>query len=143
MTRGKPHPQASVKDLPEVYTDEVMETKKMRILLANENPSLRSALALLLETRLNAEVVGECYNMENLLLQCRSTHPDIVILDADLPGKPKSERPLLLHRACPALKVVLMGAQPRPAGRSLPLYTAAYISKAEPPETMVQVLRGI
>jgi two-component system response regulator DesR len=121
----------------------VMETKKLRILLANENSSLRSALALLLETRMNAEIVGECYDMKNLLAQLRSTRPDIIILDSDLPGKPKSERPLLLHQACPALKVVLMGAQPRPAGRSLPLYITAYISKAEPPETMVQILRGI
>jgi two-component system, NarL family, response regulator DesR len=104
---------------------------------------LRSALALLLETRLNASIVGESYNMENLLNDLKRYRPDIVILDWELPGTPKNDRIAYLHKFYPALKVVIIGTQPEMAEQSLALHADAYISKSEPPEQMVEMLQTI
>ena len=43
-----------------------METKTLRILLADDNRNSRSALVLLLETRLGASIVGEAVTMDCL-----------------------------------------------------------------------------
>ena len=118
-----------------------MQTNRVRIFLANENPALRSALALLLETRLQADIVGETQNMENLFSHLRLARPDIVILDSDLPGLPQKNRVAVLHQKYPGLKVVILGSPPEAPGR--PAQADAYISKSEPPEKMVRVLRGI
>ena len=40
-----------------------------RILLADDNPDLRSALRLLLETRLHVQVIIEARDMEHVLAQ--------------------------------------------------------------------------
>lgn len=115
----------------------------MRILLADDDPSLRSALSLLLETRLHASIIAESYNMESLLDALRRHRPDVLILDCDLPGKPKADRIAFLHRAYPALKVVMIGSHPELARQSLALHADAYISKTEPPEQMVAMLQTI
>ncbi len=125
------------------YSVDMMNPRKIRILLADDDPALRSALSLLLETRLHASIVAESYNMENLLDSLKRHRPDIVILDMDLPGKPKADRITFLHRAYPALKVVVIGPQPELATHSLALHADAYISKSEPPEQMVEMLQAI
>ena len=120
-----------------------MKTKKIRILLADDNPALRSALALLLETRLNVRIVGESYSMEDLLANLPLKQPDIVILDWDLPGASKTDRIAVLHKAYPSLKVVITSSQPEIAQQALAVHADAYVSKSEPPEQMVRVLRKI
>lgn len=121
----------------------MMKTKKVRILLADDNPALRSALTLLLETRLNVRIVGEFYNMEDLLANLKRKHPDIIILDWELPGAPKTDRIAVLHKAFPSLKVVVTSSQPEIAQQAQAVHADAYISKSEPPEQMVRVLRAI
>ncbi len=115
----------------------------MRILLADDDPALRSALALLLETRLNASIVGQSTNMQNLLENLQLHRPDMVILDSELPGAPKRDRIRFLHTIQPSLKVVVIGPQPEVLGPSAARHADAYISKYEPPEQMVQALKGI
>ena len=120
-----------------------MRTKKVRILLADDNPALRSALSLLLEARLNACIVGESDSMEDLLANLPLKQPDIVILDWELPGVPKADRIAILHKLYPSLKVVITSSQPEIAQQALVVHADAYVSKSEPPEQMVRVLRTI
>ena len=49
----------------------------MRILLADDNPGLRSALRLLLETRLELELISEARDMEHVLAQWRAPLKDV------------------------------------------------------------------
>ncbi len=130
-------------DHTRAYTVITMNTKRIRILLADDDPALRSALALILETRLNASVVGQSTSMESLLDNLQLDRPDMVILDSDLPGAPKRDRIRFLHTIFPGLKVVLIGPQPEVLGPMAARYADAYISKCEPPEQMVQALRAI
>jgi DNA-binding NarL/FixJ family response regulator len=132
-----------VKAFSRAYTEVVMNLKKLRILLADDDPALCSALALLLETRLNAGVVGQSSSMEYVLHDIRRLQPDIIILDSELPGLPRRDRIATLHRMFPALKVIVIGTQPETAQPPLALHADAYISKSEPPEQMVQMLLTI
>ena len=143
LTRRETHLETSAKEAALAYTVDKMHTKKIRILLADDNQALRSALTLLLETRLNARIIGESYNMESLLADLQLNQPDIVILDSELPGTPKTDRIAVLHAAYPALKVVIIGSQPEIAEQSMAVHADAYISKSEPPEQMVKVLQEI
>jgi DNA-binding NarL/FixJ family response regulator len=143
LTRRKTHLETSVKATCRAYSEDMTNTKKIRILLADDDPALGSALALLLETRLDASIVGESNNMENLLDDLKRYRPDIIILDRDLPGTPQKDRIAYLHKFYPALKVVIIGSQPEMAEQSLALDADAYISKSEPPEQMVEILQAI
>ena len=59
----------------------------MNILLADDQPQVRSALRLLLEQELEVQIAGEAANALDLLLQAKTVHPDAILVDWELPGR--------------------------------------------------------
>ena len=116
-----------------------METKTPRILLADDNRASCSALALLLETRLGAAIVGEASNMECLLEQAAATHPDVVLLDWELPGKPETDRIHVLRSVSPGVRVIVISARPEAAFQARE--ADAFVNQFNPPEYILAVLK--
>ena len=110
-----------------------------RILLADDNKNLRSALALLLETRMAATIVGEASTMESLLEQAVKTHPDVVILDWELPGKPEADRIVVVRSVAPGARVIVVSARPEAAAQADE--ADAFVNKIDPPERILSVLK--
>ncbi len=115
----------------------------IRILLADIDPALRSAMTLLLEMRLGARIVGESNSMEELLSMVALTRPDVIILDWELPGAPKTDRITALRRVQPSLKIVVSGARPEIARLAQAVHADAFVYKSEPPENLVRAIREL
>ena len=115
-----------------------MEKKTLRILLADDNRDSRSALALLLETRLGATIVGEATTMESLLERVASLHPDVMLLDWELPGKPEADRIVVLRSIDPDLQIIIVSARPESALQACA--ADAFVYKTDPPEHLLAVL---
>jgi len=115
----------------------------MRILLADDQPEVRSAMRLLLEQDPHFAVVGEVSGSDGLVAQAKETSSDVVLLDWELPGMRPSELLKSLHSACPSVKVV--GTSGRPEARRAALATGvdAFVSKGDPPEQLLLTLRAI
>jgi len=116
-----------------------MATKKIRILLADDNKNSRSALALLLETRLDAAIVGEASTMESLLEQAAHNHPDVLLLDWELPGKPEADRIVVIRSVLPEARVIVISARPESASQAVE--ADAFVNKTDPPEYILAVLQ--
>jgi DNA-binding NarL/FixJ family response regulator len=114
-----------------------------RILLADDNPGLRSALRLLLETRLEFELIVEARDMEHVLAQVEDSHPDCIILDWELPGRPTRERVSVLRTLVPDLKVIAFSARPESKQAALTEGAEAFISKNEPPILILDKIQKI
>jgi len=112
-----------------------------RILLADPNPTLRSALALLLETRLDAQIVGQVNSMESLLCEAAATQPDIIIIGLGLPGEPIGERVAALRQKAPHASILTSSARPESA--SLAESTAAFLCQTDLPETILQTIQTL
>lgn len=57
----------------------------VRILLADDHPIVREGLRTLLETQPDFEVIAECANGEETVRQVMLLHPDILLLDLEMP----------------------------------------------------------
>lgn len=114
-----------------------------RILLADDNPELRSALRLLLETRLDFELIVEARDMEHVLAQVEDARPDCVILDWELPGRPTRERVSVLRTLVPHLKVIAFSARPESKETALAEGAEAFLSKDEPPILILDNIQKI
>ena len=110
-----------------------------RVLLADDNQNLRSALALLLETRLGATIVGEATTMERLLEQAAITHPDVVLLDWELPGKPEADRIVVVRSVAPGAQIIVISARPESA--CLAVGADAFVNKTDPPERILDAFK--
>lgn len=121
----------------------------MRVLLADDQAWLRSALRLLLEDEPDTEVVGETGDARSLPGLIANLHPDLLLLDGELEGiKINSARRRLitaLRALQPDLYVVVLTANQEMNGYQRATGADAYVSKTEPPERLlaaVHLARG-
>ncbi|MCB0197382.1 MAG: response regulator transcription factor [Anaerolineae bacterium] len=114
----------------------------MRILLADDQLHVRSALQILLKQEPNLYVVGEASDAESLLAQARAVEPDLVLVDFELPGLRKSNLLALLHHEFPAMQIVALSGLLEMRKVALRVGADAFASKIDPPEVLVALLQS-
>jgi two-component system response regulator DevR len=60
--------------------------RRLRVLLVDDHEVVRHGLRRMLETEVDMEVVGECTTAEEAFSQVEKLSPDVVIMDAQMPG---------------------------------------------------------
>ena len=58
----------------------------VRVLIADDHPVFRFGLRTLLKADPAMEVVGEAVNGEEAIAQAASLHPDVILMDLNMPG---------------------------------------------------------
>jgi len=117
----------------------------VRVLIADDQPQVRSALQLLLKQEPGVAVVGEAENVEEALELVAARRPDLVLLDWELPGLraadvPKKAKPGLLpalRARCPRVKVVALSGRPEARQAALAAGADVFVSKGDPPERLL------
>ena len=113
----------------------------MRILIADDQERVRFALRVLLAQQPGVQVVGEAANGEALLVQAGAVAADLALVDWELPRLAEAGGLPALHRSAPGLQVVIMSGRPGVRQAALRVGGAAFVSKGEPPERLLTVIR--
>jgi DNA-binding NarL/FixJ family response regulator len=113
-----------------------------RFLLADDNADLRSALRLLLETRLNAPLVFEAADQSALIDQVIAHEPDCLILDWELRGCSESDHLSALRDLRPDLKIIVTSARPEAAVEAA-AHADAFICKTDPPSEILNAIQRL
>ncbi len=114
-----------------------------RFLLADDNPDLRSALRLMLETRLNAPLVFEAHDHASMIEQCLAHQPECLILDWELRGFNDRNCLTDLHDLLPELKIIVISARPESAQEAVAAHADAFVSKTDPPSEIMNAIRRL
>ena len=88
-------------------------------------------------------VVGEADSADELLRRIPTTHPQVVLLDWELPGLPDAHKLNILHRVSPQLKVIALSGQPEARAHALADGADVFISKSDPPEGVLIALYSV
>jgi DNA-binding NarL/FixJ family response regulator len=115
-----------------------------RILLVDDHPLTRSALAGLL-TQHGFDVVGEASDGEEAIEAAARLAPDLILLDLSMPGLDGLSALPRLRAAAPHCEVVVLtasGTEENLLG-AIRGGAAGYLLKSEPPERIVDFLRGV
>jgi DNA-binding NarL/FixJ family response regulator len=114
-----------------------------RILIVDDHPLTRDALSALLRQN-GFTVVGEAADGETAVQRAAELEPDLILLDLSLPGMNGLEALPQLRAAAPAAEVVVLtasGTEENLLG-AIRAGAAGYLLKSEPPERIVEFLRG-
>ncbi len=87
----------------------------IRVLIADDHPVVRNGLALQLAQDPNIKVVGETGQGDEVLTLVRTTKPDVVLLDAVIPGLKTGELVRRLKTRYPAIKIIVFSGYDDPA----------------------------
>jgi CBS domain-containing protein len=116
---------------------------QMHVLLADDQPQVRSALRLVLDHEPEMQVVGEVTNAETLLTQTRTIHPDLILLDWELPGLAMKNLLPSLRKDSPYLLIIALSGQLEARQNALEAGADGFVSKGDPPERLLEILREV
>jgi len=86
------------------------ESRTSKVFIADDHPLFRCGLRLSLNQKENIEVVGEAENGFNAVERILSNHPDIALIDVDMPGLSGIGAVRMLRKAVPELKILVLSA---------------------------------
>lgn len=112
----------------------------MKILLADDNPEVRSALRLLLEQGPVLANVMEVTDAQGLLAYLSETCPMVILLDWELPGLHSTDLLKQVRYRCPEMKIIALSSKFEARQEALAARVDAFVSKTEPPEQILSTL---
>jgi two-component system, NarL family, invasion response regulator UvrY len=112
----------------------------LSVILADDETAIRSALGLVLKQKLSIQQLSEAANMNELLSKLSEAKGALVLLDWELPGLAAQGGLAALRQLYPDLKVVALSARPEARQAALAAGADAFVSKTEPPDTMLRIM---
>lgn len=116
----------------------------IRVLLADDEAMIRSALAALLRLEPDIDVVAECADGEEVLVEALRLKPDVCLLDLEMPGLDGVEVAERLSRRVTARCVVVTRhARPGVLRRALSTGVAGFLPKSRGAGDVAEVIRRV
>ena len=115
----------------------------MRILVADRNAAVRSAVTMYLQNMLELDTVREMGDDQELLAQAEVFRPDIVLLDWGLSGPTWTESLASLHAIEPPPSVIILGSLLEQREDAIAAGADHFVCKGDPPRRLLATVRFI
>jgi DNA-binding NarL/FixJ family response regulator len=118
---------------------------RIRVLVADDVPDLRTILRMMLDGDGRFEVVGEAGDGEEAVRMAGELRPDVIVIDVAMPRLDGIQAIPLLHEASPGVRIlVLSGFEgTKLAHRAIAACATAFLSKGEIPAKIVSTLHDV
>lgn len=120
-------------------------SRPVRVLCCDDNAEVAEALRLKFARVGGIEWSGWLASADELFTKVRSTCPDIVILDFDMPGKPPFEALEELGEQCPDARVIVFSGyvQIELIDRALDAGAWGYVAKNDGEDALVKAIHDV
>ena len=117
----------------------------INVLLVDDHELVRTGIKRILDDVRGFKVVGEAQNGEEAVQFCRQHHPNIVLMDMNMPGMGGLEATKKICRFCPDVKVVVLTMQSEDPFPSVVMQIGAhgYLTKSAGPDEVVNAIRAV
>lgn len=126
-------------------TEPTSAGKTPTVLCVDDNEAVAEALRVKLTRRKEFAWTGTLPAADQLVKVCQRDCPDLVVLDADMPGKDPFEALAELTEQCPGTRVVMFSGHVRRdfISRSMEAGAWGYVSKNDGEEALLDALRKV
>jgi two-component system response regulator DesR len=117
----------------------------IRVLIAEDQAMIREALAALLSFEDDIEVVAQVGRGDEVSRAATEAHPDVALLDIEMPGMDGLTAATELRKRCPDIKIVILTTFGRPGylRRAMESGVSAFIVKDSPADKLAQTIRKV
>ncbi|MGY1665590.1 response regulator [Geodermatophilus sp. SYSU D00696] len=117
----------------------------IRVLVAEDQSMVRGALRALLELEPDITVVAEVGRGDEVLAAAREHHPDVALLDIEMPGRDGLEAARELAAELPAVRAVVLTTFGRPGflRRAMEVGAAGFLVKDAPVAELARAIRAV
>ncbi len=111
------------------------------ILIADDQPSVRSALRLMLEQQPELSCITEAGDTAELLMHVQERCPEILLLDWELAGAGSDRLVQEMKVMCPRMVIIVLSSHPEARRAALEAGAHGYVNKNEPPWQLCDTIR--
>jgi len=117
----------------------------IRLLLADDQALVRGALSALLGLERDLEVVAEVSSGDQVVEAVRAHHPDVALLDVEMPGMDGIEATAALRREFPDVRVLIVTPFGRPGflRRAMQAGASGFVVKDTPAAQLADAVRRV
>jgi CheY-like chemotaxis protein len=123
----------------------VAQHQRQQILIADDHEMLRRGVRTTLQTEPDLEICGEAVNGQDAVDKARELHPDLVILDINMPVLNGLVAVRQILRYCPSTKIVIFSVhdsdQTRQEVRAVGAH--GFVSKGKDSHDLLRVVRDV
>ena len=117
----------------------------IRLLLADDQAMVRGALATMLGLERDIEVVAEVGRGDEVLASALESHPDVALLDVEMPGLDGIAAAAELLAAMPTVRVLMVTTFGRPGylRRAMQAGASGFVVKDTPARRLAEMVRTV
>jgi diguanylate cyclase (GGDEF)-like protein len=118
--------------------------RAIRILIADDDPTIRLTLAALVQREDGFDLVGQAEDAPQAIELAALRRPDVVVLDFDMPGGGGVRAAVEIREAAPTTRIVALSGHDTPAAQ-LDMSRAGavgFVVKGSPDEEIVRIIRS-
>ena len=118
---------------------------KIKLVLADDHAVVRSGLRMLLQAQPDMEIVGEADSGSQALAQVQKMHPDIILMDIQMPGMNGIEATRQIKEVCgeTAVLALTMHEDDQYFFEMLQAGASGYLPKRAAPDELVHAIRTV
>jgi DNA-binding NarL/FixJ family response regulator len=115
------------------------------VLIADDNPNIRTLLRTFIETQTGFQICGEAHDGQDAIQKARQVQPDLIMLDLAMPRLNGIEAASILRREMPAVRIILFTLHVDSIGKSLAAVIGIdfVLSKDEPLSKLAEHLNRL
>jgi two-component system response regulator DesR len=117
----------------------------IRVLIAEDMHMIRGALVALLSLEDDVEVIAELDRGDQIVQTALRTHPDVAVVDIDLPGVDGLTAAEQLYERLPECRTLVLTGLSQPGNllRALKVHVRGFIVKDAPAQTLADGVRRV
>jgi two-component system invasion response regulator UvrY len=115
----------------------------INVFLVDDHELVRTGIRRILEDVRGIKVVGEAESGEVAVTYCRQNHPDVILMDMNMPGIGGLEATRKILRIRPDVRIIVLtvhSENPFPT-KVMQAGAAGYLTKGAAPDEMIQAIR--
>lgn len=118
---------------------------KWRVLIADDHSFVREGARQLINAQPDLEVVAAVDNGSDVVQKARELRPDVIVLDISMPDLNGLDLVVLLRRASPASRVVILSfhRDPLMVQRAIASGAKGYVAKTAPVGELLDAIRAV
>src|SRR5512142_1910788 len=114
--------------------------RDVKILIVDDQPRTRRSLKALLSTCVRADVIREAADGKEAVQIVQESHPDLVLMDVQMPGMDGLQATRLIKSTWPNVSVIALSMYNDYSVEALAAGANAFISKGDSPDRLLEAI---